>query len=888
MYAHRNRASRVPARNIMVRSRALLVGAILGGVVAAGCTPEARTLDVAESLATASRHRRVGDWAQERVTLEEVVRRAPQSRQARLLLMSTYVRLLDAEPEPDSDEAMPDRGLALRSAALDQFEWCMSDPTPITADEIARFQGVSRIMAGNFLPYDEPEEPTAQYVAACAGIRDQMKRVRRCALEWVRRKATFDTYNDLNNDLVEIAVDLFRSPEDWLGLSEQDVYATRLHFIDEVAKANPWFNGFSGFVHEPEGSEYDVDDPDQVDTAYERYLKDLRQRRYGQLPMFAERSGTIVAWDPGTDKQHEWNTESGVELRTDTVSPESTRISLCPYKDRVFIICTQSPAPEVYKTWIGVVAPGMERVNIFFRGDTVPDRNDTWREHGNDISLGFIGGGFLLRTSTDPDRYSVIVERLTGRGRPRPLLIDPETLDVTVGLEYSYTGTLQRQVGDTYVSHWSDHVYYYSMATHKEVGKLSGFRVGSDWFRFQGAIYGLGADFLRIDDNNRTLTTLIKNVRQYSPRIVSLCPSAVYGLFVAGERDRFSAVLHPQPNVPRDPLLLLGDDKTLHAAAQGGHVEALAALLDAGQDVNQRAQTRGGATPRPLHPPASNGQGEAVRPVLELGARLERSRSQKSATPLFLAASNGHEDAVRFLLEHGADIERGERSWSPLHSAVYHRDARVVNVLLEHGADPNRPDSAGQTPLFLAAGTGNVAVLAQLLSHGGDPSVRPPSGYTLLQTAAREGLPEAVAYLRRQGAELDVFTAGVSGTVEELEAFLDKDHSLVNAKDSQGSTLLHWLAHVDDGVRDPVTVANVLLRYGPTIDARNAEGETPLHVASYWGRAGLMRWLVANGADLNAEDADGSTPSDRAREGMHDLSEEEALEALSGPRRRAK
>ena len=124
---------------------------------------------------------------------------------------------------------------------------------------------------------DEPEEPTAKYVEARAEIRNQMKRVRRCSIEWVPQKATFDTHNDLNNDLVEIAVDLFRSSEDWLGLSEEKVYATRLQFIDEVAKANPWFNGFSGFVYEPEGTEYDTDDPDQVDTAYERYLQALPQ-----------------------------------------------------------------------------------------------------------------------------------------------------------------------------------------------------------------------------------------------------------------------------------------------------------------------------------------------------------------------------------------------------------------------------------------------------------------------------------------------------------------------------------------------------------------------------------------------------------------------------------
>ena len=40
----------------------------------------------------------------------------------------------------------------------------------------------------------------------------------------------------------------------------------------------------------------------------------------------------------------------------------------------------------------------------------------------------------------------------------------------------------------------------------------------------------------------------------------------------------------------------------------------------------------------------------------------------------------------------------------------------------------------------------------------------------------------------------------------------------------------------------------------------NAAGQTPLHLASGWGNKRLMRLLIKNGADVNAQDNRGNTP----------------------------
>lgn len=44
---------------------------------------------------------------------------------------------------------------------------------------------------------------------------------------------------------------------------------------------------------------------------------------------------------------------------------------------------------------------------------------------------------------------------------------------------------------------------------------------------------------------------------------------------------------------------------------------------------------------------------------------------------------------LRLLLQHGANIhERGFNDGTPLHHAVWHRDAEAIKILLAHGADP--------------------------------------------------------------------------------------------------------------------------------------------------------------------------------------------------------
>jgi ankyrin repeat protein len=78
---------------------------------------------------------------------------------------------------------------------------------------------------------------------------------------------------------------------------------------------------------------------------------------------------------------------------------------------------------------------------------------------------------------------------------------------------------------------------------------------------------------------------------------------------------------------------------------------------------------------------------------------------------------------------------------------------------------------------------------------------------------------------------------------------------LINAKDGQGETPLHRASR-----RGQLTVAEFLLASQADVNAQGNSGSTPLHLAASGGHKAMTELLLANGADVNAtEDGNGQT-----------------------------
>jgi ankyrin repeat protein len=104
----------------------------------------------------------------------------------------------------------------------------------------------------------------------------------------------------------------------------------------------------------------------------------------------------------------------------------------------------------------------------------------------------------------------------------------------------------------------------------------------------------------------------------------------------------------------------------------------------------------------------------------------------------------------------------------------------------------------------------------------------------------------------------EIIKAAKKGATELVKTLLALDGSLVNARDSDGSTPLHcatWKGHQE--------VAAVLIDAGADVNAHNQNdhwGTTPLHAAAHANQTAIAQMLIDYGADLNAKDMNGKTP----------------------------
>ena len=101
----------------------------------------------------------------------------------------------------------------------------------------------------------------------------------------------------------------------------------------------------------------------------------------------------------------------------------------------------------------------------------------------------------------------------------------------------------------------------------------------------------------------------------------------------------------------------------------------------------------------------------------------------------------------------------------------------------------------------------------------------------------------------------EIHQAAARGDISGVERLITANPALVNARDRDGATPLHWA--VDRGQR---LVAETLLAYDADVNARKPNGVTPLHIAAALGRKELAELLIADGADVNATDRLGRTP----------------------------
>ncbi|MBN3286629.1 ANS1B protein, partial [Polyodon spathula] len=172
-----------------------------------------------------------------------------------------------------------------------------------------------------------------------------------------------------------------------------------------------------------------------------------------------------------------------------------------------------------------------------------------------------------------------------------------------------------------------------------------------------------------------------------------------------GDVDIVKILIHHGPSYCRVNEKNNENETALHCAAQYGHSEVVAVLLEELTDPtmrNNRSET-------PLDLAALYGRLQVVKMLVNAHPNL-MSCSIRKHTPLHLAARNGHRSTVQVLLEAGMVVNcqvsqnhtlvtEEQENGSALHEAALFGKMDVVRLLLETGIDPNIKESQGRTAL---------------------------------------------------------------------------------------------------------------------------------------------------------------------------------------------
>lgn len=122
---------------------------------------------------------------------------------------------------------------------------------------------------------------------------------------------------------------------------------------------------------------------------------------------------------------------------------------------------------------------------------------------------------------------------------------------------------------------------------------------------------------------------------------------------------------------------------------------------------------------------AQSGDAVKISSLLDGGAAVDAT-DESGETALMHAAHAGHVAAVEVLITAGADVNaKSPQGWTAMSKAAYNGDTgcgyvEVIATLHQAGASLDAPIFFGITPLMLAAGGGDAAVVEWLINHGAD------------------------------------------------------------------------------------------------------------------------------------------------------------------------
>ncbi|WKY04660.1 hypothetical protein Q1695_005572 [Nippostrongylus brasiliensis] len=340
--------------------------------------------------------------------------------------------------------------------------------------------------------------------------------------------------------------------------------------------------------------------------------------------------------------------------------------------------------------------------------------------------------------------------------------------------------------------------------------------------------------------------------------------------------------------------------------------------LLAGDDIDLNHTDTTGSLP--LHYAAFTGDTTLIKLFLERSADIN-ARNSLGLTALHRAVAAHRYDAAQLLIDQGCDTtSRCKLFQTALHTCAIHNVPNVAALLLrDRYAALDYADGRGCTALHHAAYHGHVEVAEQLLKAGINMAAVDKMGRTAVHSMACGGSLGMLAVLRQAGASFSVrdncrrtaaHYAAMASQTEILAELIKLDANCVNEIDDGGYTPLHYAVQnghnaktvellVENGsdvaaasnngttalhiaaslAESPKPIEYLINCQGIDLNTKNADGMTPLHLASEWSKVSRVDALIRAGAEVDARSKDNATPLHCAAIGGHQLVVKHLLKA---------
>ena len=208
---------------------------------------------------------------------------------------------------------------------------------------------------------------------------------------------------------------------------------------------------------------------------------------------------------------------------------------------------------------------------------------------------------------------------------------------------------------------------------------------------------------------------------------------------------------------------------------------------------------------------AKYGKFEVMKWLKDKGLSL-RDRNDEDETPFSMASEFGSLTIVEWLLNNGCDIHEEALFNNGLHLACYFEHFDLIKYFISKGLSVKKQNYGGDTPLLIAAETGNIEIIKYLLNNGSSIDEENYNDKTAILCSSSAGKLEAVKFFREYGCSLE--------------------NCLVAASTTNNLPLVKWL-----------------FNNGCSLDEINQIG-TCIMNAAHHSLVDIVVWMLSNGSHL--------------------------------------